>query len=161
MLPAFPCIRNEDPHRRKREGVRRTGSSMVAQNKQSHVSSCHAVIFWVCPPHSGLEADSHPGNIPSTIINSLQNNVLLSCSCKTPSYIFWPLAKASLSLRIPNVPSYYGNLQVDIFLAQRKTVHLLNKCLWNSCQERPNTVPSNWEYKIRPNPLFLSCVLGK
>ena len=25
MLSAFPCIRNEDPHRRKREGVRRRG----------------------------------------------------------------------------------------------------------------------------------------
>lgn len=120
----------------------------MVQNKQSHVSSCHTVICWVCPIHAGPEADSHQGNVPSARINSLQNNILLSCSCKTPSYIFWPLAKTSLSLRIPNVSSYYGNLRVDIFLAQRKTVHFLNKCLWNLCQERPNTVPATGSTKL-------------
>ena len=112
----------------KRGGKKERDHPWVVQNKQSHVSSCHTVICCICPMHPGPEADSHPGNVPSTIINSLQNNVLLSCSCKTPSYIFWPLAKASLSLRIPHVSSYYGNLQVDIFLAQRKTVHFLKKC---------------------------------
>ena len=131
-------------HTGGREGEAKRG--LIHQDgteKHNYVSSCHtACLFAGSVPYI---------QVRKKILTQGMSQVLQSTHCKMSCsfvvaklpHIFFGSYLRPLYLSGSQMCHHIMEIHRSIFLAQRKTVHLFNKCVWNSCHERS----SNWEYK--------------